>query len=86
MGLARDPADVTTSGLIPIEGSPIVNVLMARSTTEDRPTWATANSERHAASVRSDVCRMGLTIQWNASAMNRQEPDCSGEVSGKPSM
>jgi len=63
-----------------------VNVLLAWDITEDRPAWATAMSGRPAASVRSGVCRMGLTIQWNAGAMNRQEPDRYGEVSGKPSM
>ena len=39
--LGRGPADITTGGLIPSEGSPIVNALLARHTTLDRPAWAT---------------------------------------------
>lgn len=84
--LARDPAVITTCGLIPIEGSPNVSALLAWHTTVERPTWATTVSACHAASVRSGVCRSDRDIHGIAGGFCRPDPDRSTEVSGIPTM
>ena len=84
--LGRHPADIAKGGLIPTEGSPIVNALLARHTTLDRPTWTTPGSACHVVSRRRGVGRRGRVIQANAGGVCRPDPDRSTEVSGKRPM
>ena len=84
--LGRGPADITMSGLIPSEGSPIVNALLARHTTVERPAWAMSGAACHVVSPRRSVGHRGRDIQGIAGGVCPPDPDRSTEVSGTPTM
>jgi len=84
--LGRGPADITEGRLIPNEGSPTVNGLLATCTTWGRPAWATPRYARHVPSPTMTVGRRGRMIQRGAGGVSQLGPDRSTEVSGIPTM